>query len=131
MKLPVAVVVVTIGCSAGTRSPEGAVRALAEAAAAGERQEVWKLLGPETRARLAAEARRASEMSGRRVLSPAEMLAVGWASPRFRPARIRELSRHGSRARVEVSGEHGEREEVSCVQSQGAWQVELPARPWP
>lgn len=122
---------VASGCSAGTRSPEGVVRALAEAAAGGEREEVWRLLGPETRARLAAEARRGSDLSGRRVLSPAEMLAVGWAPPRFRPVRIRELSRQAGRAVVEVSGEHGEREEVRCVETQGAWQVEMPPGTWP
>jgi len=36
------------GCSAGTRSPVGAVRALAEAAQAGDRAEVWRLVLGET-----------------------------------------------------------------------------------
>jgi hypothetical protein len=54
------------------------------------------------------------------------MLAVGWFTPRFRPAEVRELGREGGRATVEVRGEKGEREQVACVRVEGAWRVELP-----
>jgi hypothetical protein len=113
-------------CGAGTRSPVGAVRALAEAAADGDREEVWRLLGPNTRARLEADARRAAEQSGRRVQPPMEMLAVGWFPPRFRVADVREVERAGDRATVEVWGKEGQRELVTCVRVSQAWKVELP-----
>src|SRR5438094_7582924 len=89
-------------CGAGTRSPVGAVRALAEAAQDGDRDAVWRLLGPETRARLETDARRAAQLSGRRALPPQEMLAVGWFQPRWHLDDAREIERAGDRATVEV-----------------------------
>jgi hypothetical protein len=114
------------GCGAGTRSPVGAVRALAEAAQAGDRPQVWQLLGARTRARLEADAARAGVLAGRRPVAPEQMLAVGWFSPRFVPDEIDEQSRSGDRAVVEVRGAHGERETVECTRLDGQWKVELP-----
>jgi len=114
------------GCSAGTRSPEGAVRAFAEAAADGDRAATWRLLGPATRRKLEAEAQHAAELSGRRAMKPEEMLAVGWFPPKVRLDEVRELSRDGARATVEVIGKNGERETIACVNEGGAWKVELP-----
>ncbi len=119
-------VALVAGCGAGTGSPEGAVRALGEAALDGDRAAVWKLLGPATRARLTADAERAARLEGRRSLPPEEMLAVGWFPPRFHLEGAREISRDGARATVEVRGEKGERETVACVKEGGAWKVELP-----
>src|SRR5207248_389687 len=82
-------------CSAGTRSPEGAVRALAEAAADGDRATAFQLLGPQTRARLESDARRAGEQTGGRALKAEELLAVGWFPPRFRAEDVREKERSG------------------------------------
>jgi hypothetical protein len=113
-------------CSAGTRSPEGAVRAFTEAAADGDRSAVWKLLGPSTRKKLEEDARRAAELSGRRAMKPEEMLAVGWFPPHMRVDNVREVSRHDGQATVEVTGKNGERETVTCVNEGGAWKVELP-----
>jgi len=113
-------------CTAGTRSPEGAVRALGEAAADGDRGAVWRLLGPATRARLEADAKHAAEMSGRRAMKPEEMLAVGWFPPKLHATEVRELSRDGDRATVEIVGKDGEREQLGCVRVAGAWKVELP-----
>jgi hypothetical protein len=126
MRVLVAAAALALGCGAGTGSPAGVVRALAEASADGDRDQVWRLLGPATRARLEADAARAAEQSGRRALPASEMLAVGWFAPRFRPREVRELERAAGRATVEVRGEHGEREAVSCVHVDGQWRVELP-----
>ncbi len=115
-----------LGCNAGTRSPEGAVRAFAEASSDGDREGAWRLLGPATRGKLESDARRAAELSGRRPLKPAEMLAVGWFPPRFRADDVRELARTGADATVEVRGARGERETVRCVRVDGDWRVELP-----
>jgi hypothetical protein len=115
------------GCSAGTRSPEGAVRALTEAAADGDRAAVLKLLGPATRKKLEEAAQRAAVQSGRRAMGPGEALAVGWFPPKFRAVKVREVSRTGGdHALVEVTGAGGERERVDCVRADGAWRVELP-----
>ncbi len=116
------------GCSAGTRSPAGAVRALAEAAVDGDRDAAWRLLGPATRKRLADNAKRTAELSGQREVPAKGMLAVGWFAPRFRVHDVREVSRTGGdHALVEVRGaSDGELERVDCVQEAGAWKVELP-----
>lgn len=115
------------GCSAGTRSPVGAVHTLIEASLDGDRGAVWRLLGPATRERLRQGAKRAAEMSGRRAVVPEELLAVGWLPPRFHVDEVRELERSGDHATVEVRGRAGERETVACVRVGGAWKVELPA----
>jgi hypothetical protein len=119
-------VLLLVGCSAGTRSPEGAVRAFAEAAADGDRAAAFRLLGPTTRAKLADDAKRAAELSGRRAMAPEEMLAAGWFPPRVRIDDVRVLERERGRATVEVIGKGGERETVTVVDEGGAWKVELP-----
>ncbi len=126
MRAPLLAALLLCGCGAGPRSPEGAVRALVEAAGAGERDDVWALLGPSTRARLETDARRAADLSGRRKVSPLDLLAVGWAAPHDRAASIREVDRTGDRAEVEVKSEHGQIDRVTCVRVGGAWRVELP-----
>jgi Domain of unknown function (DUF4878) len=125
-RLVVCALVFAGGCGAGTRSPTGAVRALAEAAQEGDRDAVWRLLAPETRARLEADSKRAAQLSGRRQVAAQEMLAVGWFPPRFRLDDAREVERSGDRATVEVRGAGGERERVSCVRVDGTWKIELP-----
>lgn len=118
-------VVVAAGCG-GARSPEGAVRALAEAAESGDRDAVWTLLGPATRARLAADAERAKAAAGRREIVGRDLLAAGWSPPRWRAAAFDVIGRSGDRATVEVRGAAHERETVSCLLVDGKWQVELP-----
>jgi hypothetical protein len=125
-KLPVAALFfVAAGCG-GARSPEGAVRALAEAAEAGDRDAVYALLAPTTRARLTAEADRAARAAGRREIGAVDLVAAGWSPPRWRAAEFDVLSRSGERATVEVRGAARERETLSCVRVDGQWRVELP-----
>jgi hypothetical protein len=114
------------GCGAGSRSPEGVVRAFAEASEAGDREAVYRLLGPRTRARLDTDARRAAQLSGRRTVPPPGLLAVGWLPPRWHVRETRELERDGDHAVVEARGAAGEAERVECVRVQGAWRIELP-----
>jgi hypothetical protein len=117
--------VVAAGCGAA-RSPDGAVRALAEAAEAGDRDAVWALLGPATRARLTADAEKAAQASGRRDLQPRDLVAAGWSAPRWKIADVDVVADSGGRATVEVRGRGGERETLSCVRADGNWRVELP-----
>ena len=119
-----AIVVAATACS-GARSPEGAVRALAEAAEAGDRDGVLALLGPATRARLAADAERAAQAAGRRELGPTDLVAAGWSAPKWHAVDFDVLTRSGDRATVEVRGAAHERETVACVAVGGQWRVEL------
>jgi hypothetical protein len=102
------------------------VRALAEAAQAGDRAEVWRLVGPATRARLTADARAAAQLAERRALEPVDLIAAGWFAPRAQPVEFRELTVEGDHATVEVRGARGEREQVACTRVGAAWRVELP-----
>lgn len=114
------------GCSAGTRSPEGAVRALIEAGATGDREDAWRLLSSGTRRRLESDARRAAMTASRRDLQAIDLLAVGWFPARFHVADVREVERSGDHAVVEVRGTQDERERLSCVREDGRWKVEVP-----
>ena len=125
MKRPAIALLLVAACG-GARSPEGAVRALAEAAESGDRDAVYALLGPATRARLAGEAAKAAQAAGRRELGPKDLVAAGWSPPRWRAAEFDVMTRSGDRATVEVRGPSHERETVLCVQLDGQWRVELP-----
>jgi hypothetical protein len=122
--LALVVVLVAAACG-GARSPEGAVRALAEAAESGDRDALWALLGPATRARLTTDADRAAQAAGRRELGPRDLVAAGWSPPHWRAVDFDVLTRAGDRATVEVRGPGHERETVSCVLVDGQWRVEL------
>ena len=124
MKLVVTLALLVTACG-GARSPEGAVRALAEAAESGDGDAVYALLGPATRARLATDAERAAQVSGRRELGPRALVAAGWSPPRWHAVDFDVLTRDGNRATVEVRGAAHERETVSCVLVGGTWRVEL------
>jgi hypothetical protein len=113
------------GCG-GARSPEGAVRALQEAAETGDRDAVWQLLGPATRARLTADAQKAAQAAGRRELSGRDLLAAGWSAPRWHAAEYDVLAADSSSATVEVRGPAHERETLRCVRQGSQWTVELP-----
>jgi hypothetical protein len=126
MKFLIALLLATAACDSGGRSPEGAVRALAEAAESGDRDAVWALLGPATRARLGSDAQNAAQAAGRRELRGRDLLAAGWSAPRWRAREIEERGRSGDTATVEVRGPGRERETLTCVRTSGQWQVELP-----
>ena len=112
------------GC--GSDDPLAAVLRFNRAAEAGARSEVFSLLGPSTRARLEADARRAADLSGRRNVRPEELLAIGWSPRRFRTVQLRVVARAGDHAEVEAEGEHGEREVLTLVKAGGSWKIELP-----
>lgn len=124
MKRLCAIALFAVACG-GTRSPDGAVRALAEAAEAGDRAAVYALFGPATRARLAADAEHAAQAAGRRELGPTDLVAAGWSPPKWHAVDFDVLTRSGDRATVEVRGAAHERETVSCVLAGGEWRVEL------
>jgi hypothetical protein len=125
MKLRLVALALLSAACGGARSPDGAVRTLAEAAEAGDRDAVYALLGPATRARLAADAERAAQAAGRRELGPADLVAAGWSPPQWHAVDFDVLTRSGDRATVEIRGPGHERETVTCVLVGGQWRVEL------
>ena len=119
-------VLLAAGCVSQERSPEGAVRAFIEATVLQDRAEVYRLLGPTTRARLEERSKRAAEMAGNRAVLPEELLAAGWGSPAYKATEIHEIERDKASATVEVSGPHNERDRVRCVRVGAVWRIELP-----
>jgi hypothetical protein len=114
------------GDRGSSSTPEGAVRALVDAARAADRGGVYRLLGPATRARLEAHAAAARRISGRVPLAPADFLSVGWAPPAWEPFGMRLVARDDGHAQVEVSSAAGDRFEVQLVRDDGQWRIELP-----
>jgi hypothetical protein len=114
------------GCGSEDDTPDGAVRAFAAAARAGDRETMVELFGPETRAWLDGAAARASQLiGGSRRYDPVDLINTGaLAAP---PARIVVRQEEGGRARVEVTDEAGQRAMVDLVEVDGHWRVELTA----
>ena len=116
------------GCGAEDDSPEGAVRAFAAAARAGDRETMLALLGPATRQRLEDAARRHGQMvpaaPGQPRRAAIDMLG---ADPSSAPARIAVREQQGGRAVADLVDGHGQRSSVVLVQVDGRWRIELPA----
>jgi hypothetical protein len=114
------------------RTPAGAVRAFVRAAdarsTARDRERVCGLIGPRTRARLAASARLATQQAGaRRPFDWKDMLVVGMARPRYELTQVHVVAGEADRALVEVRGPAGARETIEVVREGELWKVELPA----
>jgi hypothetical protein len=121
----IVVALLLTAAACGARSPEGVVRALTEAAEAGDRDAVYALLGPATKARLATDAEHAAQAAGRHELGPTDLVAAGWSPPQWRAVDFDVLTRAGDRATIEVRGAAHERQTVTCVLVGGQWRVEL------
>ena len=130
----VAVVALAVGPTAGCTgrddgsSPEAAVRSLIAAARAGDRGAVYERLGPRTRAHLEGMLVATHRSGGARMLTPADLVAVGWLPPAWEPAGTRVLHREGDDADVEVYSATGDRQTVHTVREGKSWKVELPVR---
>lgn len=114
-------------CSASDESPEGVVRALDQAARAGDRKAVYELLGPKTRAALERKTQRATELvGGARRFQPLELISL--ATP-GEPSRIKRLDVEGSGdvRYVIVTDVSGRRSRLPVVEVDGHWRVELPS----
>lgn len=114
------------GCGDEADSPAGAVRALAAAARAGDREAVLELLGPRTRAWLDQAAHRAGQLAGGNTRYTAIDL-VGAARGAGGAGRLRLTVRdeQADRAVVEVVDELGTRTALETVRVGGRWRVEL------
>jgi hypothetical protein len=113
-----------VSCGRNNRSPVRLVRQMIVATESHDRAQLYKLLGPDTQRELVTRAARASETAGR-IIAPDELLAVGFRPPRYIAREVVEISNANNRAVVQVRGEHGERDDVTCVRGADGWRVEL------
>ncbi|HZL18115.1 MAG TPA: hypothetical protein VFG23_10245 [Polyangia bacterium] len=118
------------GCNARDdgSSPEAAVRSLIAAARAGDRTAVYDRFGPRTRAHIEALLAATHPTGGARLLTPEDLVTVGWLPPAWEASGTRLLNRGGDGAEVEVYGASGDRQAVHTVREGKVWKVELPLR---
>ncbi len=113
-------------CRVTQPGPEVAVRDVLQAAKAGDRDTLFELLTPATRARLEAEARRASDLVGGTVRYGAkDLISIGASEGIPDPTDITVLDEEGDRARVEVVSPAG-RAQIELRRVDGRWRVDLP-----
>jgi hypothetical protein len=124
--MAVAVAVAGRSCGVTSAGPEVTVRELLQAAKAGDRAAVFELLTPATRARLDAEARRATDLVGGAVRYRAQdLISIGAADPSATPTDITVIEQHGDRATVEIVAPAG-RARLELVHDDGRWRVDMP-----
>ena len=113
-------------CSVTQPGPEVTVRDLLQAANTGDRDTIFDLLTPATRARLDVEAKRATDLVGGAVRYTAKdmiSIATGDSTP---PPDITVIDERGDRATVEIVSPAG-RAELELVRVDGRWRVDMPA----
>lgn len=115
------------GCAVTRPGPDAAVRAMIQAARAGDRKAVWRLLSPDTQHALEAKARQATDLVGASTRYGAlDLISVGASDDVPPPTDIHVKSNDGSHAVVEIGGPTG-RAEIELVRVDGRWRVDLPA----
>ena len=113
-------------CRVSPPGPEAAVRDMLQAAKAGDRDVVFELLSPATRARLDAEAKRATDLVGASQRYTAkDLISIGSSDGVPAPTDITVLEEHGDHAVVELVSPSG-RSQMSLVKVEGRWLVDLP-----
>lgn len=113
-------------CRVSQVGPEVTVRDLLQAAKTGDRDTVFALLTPATRARLEVEAKRATDLVGAAVRYTAkDLISIGSSEGVAAPTDITVIEERGDRAVVEVVSPAG-RSRVQLIQLDGRWRVDLP-----
>lgn len=103
------------------------VRDLIQAARAGDRDLVFELLAPNTRAGLEAEAKRATDLVGAATRYTAkDLISIGAFDATSTPTHITVIEERGEHATVEIVSAAG-RSRVQLQKTGGRWRVELPA----
>jgi hypothetical protein len=114
------------GCRVGEDDAISAVHAFMAAASAEDHEALFELLGPATRAGLAAAARRATDLAGgAHRFDAIDMLSIG-KTIASSSRELRVIEREDDRAVVELEA-GGERARLVTVHVDGAWRIELPA----
>lgn len=113
-------------CRVTQPGPEAAVRDMIQAAKTDDHDRVFELLAPATRERLAAQARRATDLVGASQRYTAkDLISVGSSDGVPDPTDITVLEEHGDRAVVEVVSPAG-RARIELLKISGRWRIELP-----
>lgn len=112
-------------CQVNKPGPEMTVRDLLQAAHTGNRDLVFELLTPATRARLEAEATRATDLVSSAVRYTAkDLISIGASDERSAPTDITVIEQRGDHAVVEIVSPAG-RSRVQLVEIDGRWRVDL------
>lgn len=113
-------------CRVSQPGPEAAVRDVLQAAKTGDRDTVFELLSPATRARLEAEAKRATDLVGASIrYSAKDLVSIGSSEGVAAPTDITVLEERGDHAVVEVVSPAG-RARMDLVKVDGHWRIDLP-----
>jgi len=112
-------------CRVSEPGPEAAVRDMIQAAKTGDRDLVFELLAPATRARLDAEAKRATDLVGASQRYTAkDLISIGSSDGVADPTDLTVLEERGDRAVVEVVSPAG-RARVDLVKLGNRWRIDL------
>ena len=114
------------GCAETDSSPERVTRAFVTAARRGDGRVLWELLGPASRARLAALAESATQKAGGARRFAAVDMIDAVERPGTPSLEVSLASRTGGRAIVEVHSPDGSVDRLEVVEVDGHWRVELP-----
>lgn len=113
-------------CRVTPPGPEATVGDLIQAARAGDRAVVLELLAPTTRARLEAEAKRATDLVGASVRYTAkDLISIGNTEHVATPTDITVIAQSDATAVVEIVAASG-RSRMELVKVAGRWKIELP-----
>jgi hypothetical protein len=113
-------------CRVSPPGPELTVRDLFQAARTGDRDLVFELLAPVTRARLEAQAKRATDLVGAATRYTAkDLISIGASDASAAPTHITVIEQRADLAVVELVAPAG-RSRVQLVKVDGRWRVELP-----
>jgi hypothetical protein len=114
-------------CRVTQPGPEAAVRDLLQAAKTANPDLVFSLLTPATQDRLAAEARRATDLVGASQRYTAkELISIGASDSAADPTDITVLEESADRAVVEVVSPAG-RARLALIKLDGHWRIDLPS----
>lgn len=113
-------------CRVTQPGPELTVRDLLQAARTGDRDLVFELLAPSTKARLESQAKRATDLVGAATRYTAtDLISIGASDSNAAPTHITMIEQRSDAAVVEVVSASG-RARVQLVKVDGRWRVELP-----
>jgi hypothetical protein len=113
-------------CRVSQPGPEAAVRDVLQAAKMANRELVFSLLTPATQERLAAEARRATDLVGASQRYAAkDLISIGSSDGAADPTDITVLEESADRAVVEVVSPAG-RARLALIKLDGRWRIDLP-----
>lgn len=113
-------------CRVTRPGPEAAVRDMIQAAKTGDHDAVFDLLAPATRDRLAAQARRATDLVGASQRYTAkDLISIGSSEGVADPTDITVLEESGDHAVVELVSPAG-RARVELLKIAGRWRIDLP-----